>query len=374
MSTYQVLFDGKAADNSFYDVLAKLEVEENADLPDAISLQLPVAAEKGELTWVAEERIRPYASLAVVVTPDEGEQQCIFDGHVLSHTVHVPAGPASATVDVWGQDASVLMGLEEITKEWSGLTDAVIAEQIFDKYGTTPSPLNSQDDSPSHTEEGHTVMQRGSDRDFLRRLARRGGRWFRVAGGSAAGEPVGWFALPDLTGDPITTIVLNDPATSSVPSLDFTWDVTRPTAVTARQASLTGTEQEGTGADTSDSGLAVLDARTLADFSGKDSSVILTAASDSDELPGRARAVLRDAGWFARCEGTADLAVLRTVLRVGDLVSVDGCGSLLSGTYLVWSVRHSITTQNHTMAFVLVRNAVGPAPAGAGSGPLGGLL
>ena len=93
MSTYQVIFDGSPAKASFYDVLAKLEVEENADLPDALSLQLPVAAARGELTWVGNDRIGPYANIAVVATPDGGDPQCIFDGYVLSNRVHMPAEP-----------------------------------------------------------------------------------------------------------------------------------------------------------------------------------------------------------------------------------------------------------------------------------------
>ena len=60
MSTYQVIFGKEpAGDHDFYDVLAKLEVEENADLPDAISLQLPVSAAGGELTWVGTGPDRP---------------------------------------------------------------------------------------------------------------------------------------------------------------------------------------------------------------------------------------------------------------------------------------------------------------------------
>jgi hypothetical protein len=95
---------------------------------------------------------------------------------------------------------------------------------------------------------------------------------------------------------------------------------------------------------------------------------------DAGELTMRAQSLLREAGWFVRCEGEADLARVQTVLRVGDLVAVEGMGSLHSGKYLVWSVRHTITGQAHKMKFVLVRNAVGPAPAGAGGGLLAGLL
>ena len=181
------------------------------------------------------------------------------------------------------------------------------------------------------------------------------------------GQRVGYFALPSLTGDPAVTIDLNDPAKASTTVLDFSWDVARPTSVSARQASLADADQDGVSADTADSGLPPLDARGLRDFAGRTMNVILTAAADSAELPGRARSVLRQGPLvLARCEGTAGLAVLKQVLRVGSVAAVEGVGSLLSGPYLVWSVHHTITTQSHTMAFVLVRNAVGPAPAPSG--------
>jgi hypothetical protein len=46
---------------------------------------------------------------------------------------------------------------------------------------------------------------------------------------------------------------------------------------------------------------------------------------------------------------------------VGAVVAVEGVGTLLSGKQLVQSVRHTITTNSHAMAFTLVRNALGPA-------------
>jgi phage protein D len=362
MSTYQILFNGAPADQQFYDLVSRLEIEENADLPGAISLQLPVANNNGEPTWIGDARIAPYANIAVVATPDGGDKQCIFDGYVLTQKVHMPSGLVSATVDVWGQDASVLMGLTETVKEWSGLSDVDVANQIFQTYGCTPADDNSAEAAPSHTDDEHTLMQRGSDADFLRRLARRTGRWFRVVSANTPGQRTGYFAAPNLTGDPAVTIDVNDPKKSSAPELNFSWDAARPSSVAARQASLTDADQDGVSADTSDSGLKPLDAQDLQTFTGKTKTVILTAAADTAELPARARGLLREADWFVRCEGTADVAVLKAVLRVGAVVAVEGCGSLLSGSYLVWSVRHSITTQAHSMAFVLVRNAMGGAP------------
>jgi phage protein D len=373
MSSYQVIIDGSPVDDAFYDALSSLQVEENADLPDAIRLTLPVTIANDDLTWVGDSKVRPYANIAVVVTPDGGSPQCIFDGYVLSHKVHLQAGITASTVEVWGQDASVLMGVEEKVREWSGLTDGGVANQIFSEYGFTADGANTKDDSPSHTEDAHTLMQRGSDLDFLRRLARRTGRWCRVKCEAAAGQRTGYFALPDLSGEPVVTINLNDPDKSQVQSLDFHWDVARPTKVAARQASLTDDEAGGVSADTDASGLVPLDERDLATFAGRATTVVLTAAADDPELPGRARAVLRDASWFARCEGAADLSTMKQVLRVGAVVAVEGVGTLLSGKQLVRSVRHTITTNSHAMAFTLVRNALGPS-AGGGGGLLGGLV
>src|SRR5262249_11852953 len=109
------------------------------------------------------------------------------------------------------------------------------------------------------------------------------------------------------------------------------------------------------------------------DFTGKPITVMLTApVDDAGELTLRAQALLREAGWFARCEGETDAGRLGSVLRAGTIVQIDGAGSLNSGKYFVWSVRHTFTQEAHKMRVVLVRNAVGPPPAGGG-GLLGGL-
>lgn len=360
MSEYQVLLEGTPVDKEFYEQLGRLEVEENADLPGAVSLSLPVAVADGELTWVGDARIGPYANIAVVATAPDAPDQCVFDGYVLSHKVHLPSGVSGATVEVWGQDATVLMGLTDSVKVWSGMSEADVAAQILSSYGFAADAANSTDPGPTHTEDEHALVQRASDAEFLRRLARRTGRWFRVVAADKPGVRTGYFAAPSLDRPPVATIGVTDPATSAVPVLDFAWDAARPTSVATRQVSFSDNDQGGVSADTTDSGLTPLDARPLADFAGQERTVLLTAAADSGELPGRASGLLRETGWFVRCEGTADVNVLGRVLRVGDVVELEGCGSLLSGKYLVWSVRHVFTTQAHTMTFALARNALGP--------------
>jgi phage protein D len=359
VSKYQLLLDGTAVNAEVYDALSSVEVEENADVPDAVRLKIPVSTKDKDLTWVNDGRLKPFTNVAVVITPEKGPKHCIFDGYILSHRIHLESGITASTLEVTGQDASVLMGLEEKTREFAGLTHGAVANQVFGDYGFAPAPGNTDDDSPTATEDTHTLMQRGSDIEFLRRLARRTGRWCRVACTDTAGQRTGYFSVPQLKGEPVIVLDLNTPEKSQVKALDYVWDVARPTKITARKASFTSTEPVN--ADTGDGGLPALDARDLRSFAGRDRTVMLTAAADDAELPGRARAVLREAGWFARCEGATDLAVAKVVLRVGAIVAIEGVGKLLSGKHLVKSVRHTITTNSHQMAFTLVRNALGPA-------------
>lgn len=375
-NTFKLLLDGNQADDALYTALASLEVEENADLPGAVQFTLPVSrSASGDLTYASDGRFMPFVNVAVVVTPEGKASECIFDGYILAHKLHLDTGTTASTLQVWGQDASWLMNLEEKVKEWVDVTDADVANAIFDEYGITPSGENTEDDSPTHTEDGHSLMQRASDIQFLRSLARRNGKLCRVACQDQPGQRTGYFAKPKLDGDPVLTITLDDQENWTVAALDLHWDVTRPSAVKASQALFTDSDEDGVSADTADSGLALLDQRGLADFAGKPMTVLLTAPVDSGgELSLRAQSLLREAGWFVRCEGETDLARQGAVLRVGTVVQINGIGSLHSGKYYVWSVRHTLTADAHRMKFVLLRNAIGPAPSGSSGGAPGGVI
>lgn len=373
-SSYQLMLDGQPAEDDFYTQVSSLEVEENLELPGAFQLQLPVSrTDTGELSFINDIRLRPFAPLSVVATVQGKPTECIFDGFVLSHKLHLQTGTTSSSLEVWGQDASWLMNLEEKVKEWVDVTDSDVANSIFGDYGFQPADENTADDSPSHTESGHTLMQRGSDIQFLRTLGKRTGKLVRVVCGDKPGKRTGFFAKPNLDAPPAATLVLNDPEAWTVDALDIEWDIMRPSVVKARQALLNDDTPEGVAGDTDSSGLDPLDDRDLATFADNPMTVLLTApVDDAGELSTRAQALLRDSGWFVRCHGEADVARLNSVLRAGSVVELTGIGSVHSGKYLVWSVRHIITQDSHRMKFSLMRNAVGPEPSGAG-GLLGGL-
>jgi hypothetical protein len=353
------------------EALQSIEVEENADGPDAMTITLPVnRTSSGDITYVDDGSFEPYTPVSVVLTAGPSTQ-CVFDGYVLSWQLRVDRASADSSIRVWAQDASWLMNLNDVVREWPGLTDGEVANEIFTSYGFLPAAANLDDDSPAHLPEQHTLMQRATDLRFLHGLARRSGKICRVACGEKPGERTGYFIRPAAQHS-VATINLADPYDWSVDSLDVNWDVMRPTEVRASQASLAGSVGSAPAIESS-SGIPVLGPRDLRTYASRPSAMLLTAVADPSELRQRATAVLAESGWFATCTGDADLDRLGTVLRAGTIVTVDGAGRAHSGDWFVWRVNHLIERDSCRARFTLVRNAVGP-PGGTVSGSFGGIL
>jgi hypothetical protein len=374
-ATVQVSLSGTPIPATLYDAIQLLEVEENADRPDALLLRLPVnRTSGGDLQYVGDGTFEPSTNVTVLVTPADQADQCIFDGYVLSWKLHLDRTSGSSTIDVWAEDASWLMNQSDTVREWSGMTDGEVANQIFSSYGFTTADGNTDDDSPQHDPDAHSLFQRATDLQFLRGLARRNGKLCRVACTDTPGARTGYFVAPAVDGEPAATISLVDPETWSVDSLDFDWDVMRPTEVDASQVPIDDDSEDSVDGNATDSGLAALDERDYPAYAGQTATLLLTAAADAPELTLRTAATLREAGWFVRCRGETTVDRLGAMLRVGSVVTIEGAGSLHSGNWLVWSVRTQITVDVVRLQFTLLRNAMGPAPAGGLPGGLPGGL
>jgi hypothetical protein len=364
---------GAPVPDAFYDAIGDLEVEESSDSPGTLLLRLPVnRTAAGDLQFVGDGTVEPMTNITLTATLGS-QVECVFDGYVLSWRLHMDRASASSTIHVWAQDASWLMNIDDSVTEWSGQTDGEIANAIFGAYGFSTADGNTDNDSPSHTPDGHTLMQRSTDLQFLRGLARRGGKLCRVGCTDTPGDRTGYFVTPAVDGQPVTTISLLDPASWTVDSLDFDWDVMRPTEADASQVDLSQADDSGSDVTTDSSGLPPLDDRDYPTYLGQSSTLLLTAPADLPELEQRTAAVLTESGFFSRCTGQADADRIGVILRVGDAIAIAGAGSIHSGNWLVWHVRHTYSAQKWTMHFTLVRNAMGPAAAGGTFGSLGSL-
>ena len=201
--TIELIVGGVPVPGALYDAIAQLEIEESSDQPGTLLLRLPVnRTSTGDLQFVGDGTFEPMTNVALTVTPDArgSRAQCIFDGYVLSWRLHLDRASTASTIDIWAQDASWLMNIDDHVAEWSGLTDGQVADAIFSSYGCTPAAGNTANDSPSHLPEAHTLFQRATDLQFLRGLARRGGKLCRVACTDTPGIRTGYFVVPAVAG------------------------------------------------------------------------------------------------------------------------------------------------------------------------------
>ena len=358
---FQLRVSGEPATAAVQAALQSVEIEENADGPDAMMLELPVnRTASGDLQFVDDGTFEPYTPVSAILSAG-GPSQCIFDGYVLSWRLHLDRVSATSTIRVWAQDASWLMNIDDKVREWPGLTDGQVANDIFASYGFSAADANTDDDSPAHEPSQHTLFQRATDLQFLHALARRNGKICRVACADRPGARTGYFVQPALNDPPAVTLTLASPADWTVDTLDLDWDIMRPTKADASQVSLTYPASSGVPGNATSSGLSALSARDLTTYAGRSSTFVLTATADVPELRQRAAAVLREAGWFSRCQGEADLDRLGMVIRAATVAAINGAGTAHSGNWFVWRVNNLITVDSCRTRFTLVRNAIGPA-------------
>src|SRR5207247_4166578 len=125
-----------------------------------------------------------------------------------------------------GMDISCLMSVEEKVKASPNRSDSDIATEVFGDYGLTP---RVDDTGVVHDEGASTILQRESDIQFLRKLARRNGYECVVKGTQ------GFFGKPVLTGDPLPVLSAHFGAETNLASFNAHWDAKRPTAVEMHQ-------------------------------------------------------------------------------------------------------------------------------------------
>ena len=362
--SFELRVGGSPASAALQEALQSVEVEENADGPGAMMLELPVnRTASGDLQFIDDGTFEPYTQVSALLSTG-GLGECIFDGYVLSWRLHLDRATTASTLRVWAQDASWLMNIDDKVREWPGLTDGEVANSIFAAYGLIPAGANLEDDSPAHDPSQHTLFQRATDLRFLDALARRNGKICRVACADVPGVRTGYFVRPALDGPAKATIALNHPTGWTADTLDLEWDVMRPTEADASQVSLTSASPAGMPGNATRSGLTALGARDLTAYAGRSSTLRLTATADVPELRQRTTAVLSDAGWFGRCQGEADLNRLGSVIRAATVVAISGAGTAHSGNWFAWRVNNLITVDSCRTRFTLVRNAIGPGSGG----------
>lgn len=290
----------------------------------------------------------------------------VFDGYVTSVNFDIGSQPGNARIEVAGMDTSVLMSLEEKIARWTDMSDSDIVQQIVSGYGVSVEA----DPTPTvHQEDYTTIVQRGSDIQFVRQAALRNGFEFYFETDQDSGAVTAYFRAPQLSGTPQPDLAIQFGDQSNLRSSAAQLTGQRPLAVKIEQIDVT--QNSANIAQVSEPQLNKLgasDADTLVAVplgslvTPKDALaqmlVLGPPTSDATEMQTIAQAVRDEASWFITARGEINSEAYQTVLRPHRLVLVKGAGKAYSGKYYVASVVHEFKGDGTCMqSFEARRNA-----------------
>jgi phage protein D len=292
----------------------------------------------------------PFAPFQVSLTL--GTDSLVVPARATSASWSMQAGQES-TLTIAGLDASADLDQEEHDQSWGGASDADIASKLLGsvatpQVGTTPPPSGA---------DSFTPHQRGTDWSFLTALALRND--FDVYLTSQNGTLFGVFDRIDPTAAAQTTLDLG------YGSLGGSADVQVQLVSGQRVRYAYGSPGQG------DQQIAENDGTGNA-MGTQSLGGATTVLRDAHDLPGTqspdvAARVLAERSAFGATLSVTLNAASMPLLHARSTVTVRGLGSLVSGLWLVKSVRHTVTDGGHIQAVTLARNALGDGAAAASS-------
>lgn len=319
---------------------------------------------KDDGSWPHLEEAELGAWQRITVTVTVGTHtDVLLDGYISD--IHVTTTTQTATLKATFTvvDVSYVMGLRPKCKVWpAGKTYEDIAKEIV-----IGKPYNlkavTQENPPAagSSPEPRSVVQRSSDLDFLRELARRRGYEFYVMGATA------YFRAPVLDGKRQKAIVSNFGEKTNCETLEIFVNGSAPLkAIGARVDPYTG--ETVASQATSETGLPSLGStdataeRTDTDDSRVPLTTVVvrrTPALSESELKAYLRGVMMRADFFLKAHGTLNALRYGAILRTRKIVSIFGFGKTYSGHYYVRKVIHTLTPRTYHMEFEAYRNRMG---------------
>lgn len=351
-----------AARRDLADSLLELEVEEHHELANVFRSKLAIVrGEDGLWSSLDQGAVVPWARVEIKFRVGDREEPVIV-GYVTQVRVHVDAAEGNSYLELVGMDTTSLMSAEEVIKDWPGKSDADIASEIFAKYGLSADVEATE---AVHAEAVSTIVQRESDIQFLKRLARRNGFECVVDGTRA------FFGPPALGGDPLPALAAHFGDETNLTSFDASWNALRPTTAAFHQIDTITKEVLSSAAGTPDQVRLGRDgpvAPSLPAGGAPRAFVRHAVATGLPEMAALTTAIANEAEWFIEARGEVDAVQYGDLLRARRLVPVKGVGELLSGLYYLTSVKHLYTSERYVQQFTARRNATVALPGDLGGG------
>ena len=359
-TSYTLTIDGTPAPTEVLDAVKQIEVEDHLSMADMLRLRLAVSVREdgGGWTVLDDDLFTRLANLRLTVTVGSGAAMPLLDAYVVDVDTTFSNQPGGSEMVVTAMDPTVLMHLDEKVKPWPNMMDSDVASAVFSDAAYRFTPV-VESTNWSRQENDHTLIQRGTDIQFLQQLADRNGYECYVEL-SAGGQVEGHFHPPRPDAQPQGTLTVNMGAATNVNRFRARYDMLGPAV--AKAATIDPDDASAQSGDATDPTQAssMGDAPTIP--SERPRKVLLSqlGMAQASEVQRYAQSVVDRSSWSIVAEGELNTVAYARVLRAKQPVMVRGVGQQFSGRYYVERVLHTITGEGSwTQRFTLRRNATG---------------
>jgi hypothetical protein len=348
-------------------LIRRLEVDERADDVSSFSMTLDQAPGDGDWTALGDGRFQLLHRITIgfglgdQTSNAPATKDVVFDGYITAvEPVFGVDRMSDSSLELSGLDASCVMHLEERQRRFEGMADSDIVKQIYGEYGFATPADTIEATKPTRDPNRGTMLQRGTDADFIRMLARRNGFEAYVErapgavkdGAAAAAECNGHFhrPRPDQTVQP--TLSLTPHQAPTLIEMRARWESHRPAEIRAdhidersrriRSATITAPRFPRMGK----TGRGDIIKSRLAAIVPKRADLVATGLAyvdvphDETEVGNLAWSDFLAADWLVAATARVRAAMYPQILRARRPVDVKGAGKLLDGTWYIKSVRH----------------------------------
>jgi hypothetical protein len=360
------LLDGERLDGRILELLVRLEVRESDADPTVAALRFKLTQQPDGAFFPLDEGLfEPAAPLAVDVAAPGGLPQRLFDGYTTHVRPHFESIEANCYLEVLGMDAAVLLNAADRAAVYPDASDREAVEEVLSRYQIA---LQGEDTPARFRADDQLLVQRETDWQFARRLARRNGFVCYFEHDPDRGEVVGHFHRPALDQTPQADLaILRDNPT--LQWIDLQLVMTGPVRHAGaaidpvRKRLVRSAGEPGLSALGAD-GLAETIEEGLVRGGAGPATALLRDPFPLDPAIAAAGTAATDLDRFVvEARGEVDVALYRGLLRARRPVLVKGVGRQLSGVYYVRVVRTTMEGGGLLQTFVAERNALGQTGA-----------
>lgn len=350
-----IRLDGNEFAAGEYRDIRDLRVIESVHGAASAHLELGLMRD-GSGTWNHLSAFTPWTSLEVAALYPGGAEEILFSGFVTHLAPRFPRELEKCRLEVVAHDASALMDREDKVRSFVGQRDDEVVGSIAAEYGLSAAADPTAD--ALWEEDGVRLMQRSTDWQFVRALARRNGFEAFVREGELH------FRASGLDGEPAPAVSVHFGAESNVTRFAADWDATTPRQAVADDWGVMKSEAVAT--EVAESDLAPLGAEAIAAQSTADAAgggahvhrLRRTIPLPSSGLSAVATAAVRSFSWGLRAEIEFEADDYQHFLRAGQVLPVRGVGERWSGHWYATEVEHRLRAEGYVLRAGLQRNAI----------------